>query len=228
ATFAAALPAWATPPLGVQRYGLEEGLSQQDVNAITQDDQGFMWFGTEDGLNRFDGYEFRQLRHDRADPNSISNGWISSLVPSDDGLWIATDGGGVVFRNSRTGQFDAPAVLRDTADLQRIRALTRDSLGRLWLASRDAGVAVFDPHSGELTRLRHSTTQPNSLSDNSVFTILHLHDGNKLIGTAKGLDLVPAGSFEVRRVALPAELVGEGQALRVRALVETADGMVWV
>src|SRR5690349_23164306 len=55
----------------VQRYSLEEGLSQQDVNAIAQDEQGFMWFGTEDGLNRFDGYEFRQLRHDRADPNSI-------------------------------------------------------------------------------------------------------------------------------------------------------------
>ena len=61
-----ALPAAATPPLAVQRYSLEEGLSQQAVNAITQDADGFMWFGTEDGLNRFDGYEFRQLRHDRA------------------------------------------------------------------------------------------------------------------------------------------------------------------
>src|SRR5580765_1169623 len=93
ATLAASLPAAATPPLGVQRYSLEEGLSQQDVNAITQDDQGFMWFGTEDGLNRFDGYEFRQLRHHRDDPNSISNGFISALVPSEDGLWIGTDGG---------------------------------------------------------------------------------------------------------------------------------------
>ena len=61
-----AQPAAATPPLAVQRYSLEEGLSQQAVNAITQDADGFMWFGTEDGLNRFDGYEFRQLRHDRA------------------------------------------------------------------------------------------------------------------------------------------------------------------
>ena len=57
----------ATPPLSVQRYSLEEGLSQQAVNAIAQDAEGFMWFGTEDGLNRFDGYEFRQLRHDRGD-----------------------------------------------------------------------------------------------------------------------------------------------------------------
>src|SRR5262245_15246 len=70
-----AVPASATPPLGVQRYSLEEGLSQQSVNAITQDAAGFMWFGTEDGLNRFDGYEFRQLRHDRSKEDSLPNGW---------------------------------------------------------------------------------------------------------------------------------------------------------
>src|SRR4051812_11095241 len=104
----------ATPPLGVQRYGLEEGISQQAINAIVQDSDGFMWFGTEDGLNRFDGYEFRQLRHDRANQGSLPNGWISSLVASEDGLWIATDGGGVVFREAATGKLRAPPDLRDT------------------------------------------------------------------------------------------------------------------
>ncbi len=64
--------ALATPPLSVQRYSLEEGLSQQAVNAIVQDSEGFMWFGTEDGLNRFDGYEFRQLRHDRGDERNAA------------------------------------------------------------------------------------------------------------------------------------------------------------
>jgi ligand-binding sensor domain-containing protein len=82
--------AQATPPLSVQRYSLEEGLSQQAVNTIVQDNEGFMWFGTEDGLNRFDGYEFRQLRHDRGDPRTIPNGWISTLVAAEDGVWIGT------------------------------------------------------------------------------------------------------------------------------------------
>src|SRR5689334_25275556 len=108
--------AFASPPLSVQRYNLEDGLSQQSVNAIVQDSAGFMWFGTEDGLNRFDGYEFRQLRHDRANSGTLPNGWISSLVSSDDGLWIATDGGGVVFRNVATGKLESPEELRDTAD----------------------------------------------------------------------------------------------------------------
>ncbi len=187
-----------------------------------------MWFGTEDGLNRFDGYEFRQLRHDRADVQSLPNGWISSLVPSEDGLWIGTDGGGVVFRSVQTGKLSSPAQLRDSPDLQRVRGLSRDSLGRIWIASRDAGVAIFDPRTGELKRLRHSPTEPQSLSDNSVFTILSLRNGNKLIGTATGLDKLTAANLEISRVALPRELVPPGQPLRVRALTESADGMVWV
>ena len=222
------LPAAATPPLAVQRYSLEEGLSQQAVNAITQDADGFMWFGTEDGLNRFDGYEFRQLRHDRANDRSLPNGWISSLVASDDGLWISTDGGGVFFRSAQTGQLSTPEPLRNAADLQRVRGLARDSLGRIWIASREAGVAIFDPRSGELQRLRHSPTEPKSLSDNSVFSVLPLRGGDKLVGNSTGLDRVSAANHVVTRIALPAELAPAGQALRVRALVESADGTVWV
>jgi diguanylate cyclase (GGDEF)-like protein len=218
----------ATPPLAVQRYSLEEGLSQQAVNAIAQDSAGFMWFGTEDGLNRFDGYEFRQLRHDRADPGTLPNGWISSLVASDDGLWIATDGGGVVFRNATTGKLESPEVLRDTPDLQRVRALARDRLGRLWIASRDAGVAIYDPAKQELKRLRHSPTQAASIADNSIFAILHLRSGDTLVGSANGLDRLAASTLEVRRVALPAGLAPSGTPLPVRALTESPDGMVWV
>ncbi len=213
----------------MQRYSLEEGLSQQAVDAIVQDAEGFMWFGTEDGLNRFDGYEFRQLRHDRGDQQSLPNGWISSLVASDDGLWIATDGGGIVFRSARTGKLEAPAVLREAPDLQNARTVSRDRLGRIWIASRDAGVAIFDSRTGELQRLRHSPTEPNSLSDNSVFTILHLRSGDTLIGTASGLDRLPATNLDVTRVCAAAGAGAAGPGpLRVRALTESADGMVWV
>jgi diguanylate cyclase (GGDEF)-like protein len=225
-----ALPclAAASPPLSVQRYGLEEGLSQQAVIAITQDPEGFMWFGTEDGLNRFDGYEFRQLRHDRGDEGTLPNGWVSSLVAGEDGLWIATDGGGVIFRNAQTGKLESPPPLRDAADLQRVRALARDRLGRLWIGSREAGVALFDANSGELRRMRHAASEPGSLSDNSIFSIVHLRSGDTLVGTASGLDRLAAANLDVTRLPLPAELTPPGKPLRVRALTESADGMVWV
>jgi diguanylate cyclase (GGDEF)-like protein len=218
----------ATPPLAVQRYSLEEGLSQQAINAIVQDNDGFMWFGTEDGLNRFDGYEFRQLRHDRADSSTLPNGWISSLVASDDGVWISTDGGGVIFRNGATGKLESPEELRDTPDLQRVRTLARDRLGRLWIGSRDAGVAIYDTRSQQLKRLRHSPTQAASIADNSIFAILHLRSGDTLIGSANGLDRLPASGLDVARVPLPVELAPPGTPLRVRALAESPDGMVWV
>jgi diguanylate cyclase (GGDEF)-like protein len=227
-TCAFSLPTLATPPLSVQRYSLEEGLSQQAVNTIVQDSEGFMWFGTEDGLNRFDGYEFRQLRHERGDDQTLPNGWISALVASEDGLWIGTDGGGVVFRSAQTGKLQAPPQLRDAADLQRVRAMARDRLGRLWIASRDAGVAIFDSRTGDLHRIRYAPTQANSLSDNSVFSIVHLRNGDTLLGTARGLDRLSAANLDVSRLALPPELVPHGQPLRVRALTESPDGMVWV
>jgi diguanylate cyclase (GGDEF)-like protein len=227
-TCAFSFSALATPPLSVQRYSLEEGLSQQAVNTIVQDNEGFMWFGTEDGLNRFDGYEFRQLRHDRGDDQTLPNGWISSLVASEDGLWIGTDGGGVVFRSAQTGKLDAPAQLREAADLQRVRAMARDRLGRLWIASRDAGVAIFDARTGELRRIRYLPAQPKSLSDNAVWSIVHLRNGDTLLGTARGLDRLTAANLDISHIALPPELVPHGQPLRVRALTESPDGMVWV
>lgn len=61
------------------RYSLEQGLSQSSGLCILQDSRGFLWIGTEDGLNRFDGYGFKIYRHDPEEPHSLSNSHISSL-----------------------------------------------------------------------------------------------------------------------------------------------------
>src|SRR4029079_18992894 len=94
---------------------------------------------------RFDGYEFRQLRHERGDEETLPNGWISALVASEDALCIGDDVGAGVFGDAATDRRSAPAQLRDAADLQRVRVMARDRLGRLWIASRDAGHAILGP-----------------------------------------------------------------------------------
>ena len=63
-----------------ETLSLEHGLSQSSVLSITQDNMGFMWFATEDGLNKYDGYKFSVLRHDPDDPNTLSHTWILSLL----------------------------------------------------------------------------------------------------------------------------------------------------
>ena len=65
--------------LRFDRLSLEEGLSQSTVYAIVQDRRGFMWFGTEDGLNRYDGYHFKVYRHEPENPQSLSNNTVYTL-----------------------------------------------------------------------------------------------------------------------------------------------------
>jgi len=88
-------------PMRFERLGLEDGLSQQAVLAIAQDKQGFMWFGTEDGLDRFDGYSFQHLRRTR-DASGLPDAFITDVRGDAAGrLWVATDGGAVVWRAPR-------------------------------------------------------------------------------------------------------------------------------
>lgn len=74
----------------------QDGLSQSTINDILQDSRGFLWFATEDGLNRYDGYEFKVYRNDPYDQFSISSNQISSILEDRDGsIWVGTKGGGL-------------------------------------------------------------------------------------------------------------------------------------
>ena len=75
----------AGPSVRFDRLTIEDGLSVNAINTIVQDNQGFLWFGTKDGLNRFDGYEFKVYRHNPQDPHSISDNWVYSLYQDNQG-----------------------------------------------------------------------------------------------------------------------------------------------
>ena len=86
--------------------GVEQGLSHSDVYCITQDSKGFMWFGTGDGLNRYDGYSFTIFKHDPQDSLSLSQNFVLELLEDTTGaLWVGTRGGGLNRFNHKTQQF---------------------------------------------------------------------------------------------------------------------------
>ncbi|HUI65960.1 MAG TPA: two-component regulator propeller domain-containing protein, partial [Bacteroidota bacterium] len=90
--FALALCSNAQPEFA--HLSIREGLSQSTVNCIVQDREGYVWFGTQDGLNRYDGYAFLTLKHDPADSTSLSDNYVTSLCVDGDGvLWVGTRNG---------------------------------------------------------------------------------------------------------------------------------------
>ena len=91
----ASLPVRSAPPMQFTRLTAEDGLSQGAVMAMLEDSQGFLWLGTEDGLDRFDGYEVRRYVHDPMQSGSLPDNWVSTLAQDPQGtLWIGTAGGG--------------------------------------------------------------------------------------------------------------------------------------
>src|SRR5215208_6762148 len=93
---ASAIPVAAQERVAFRHLTIADGLSQNAVSAIMQDRRGFMWFGTKDGLDRYDGYRFVVFRHDPFDSTSISDSEITALFEDSRGrLWVGTRGGGV-------------------------------------------------------------------------------------------------------------------------------------
>ena len=127
-----------------KRLSIEDGLSQSTVETIVQDRQGFMWFGTEDGLNRFDGYSFTKFRHDPEDPSSLSNSNIWCLHVDREGtLWVGTYSGGLNRYDPDTETFTH--FVHDPSDSNgissnRIRSIVDDGDGGLWIGTRDGGL----------------------------------------------------------------------------------------
>ena len=174
-----------------ERVSLEEGLSQSRVNAILQDRKGFLWFGTQDGLNRYDGYRFTIYRHDPDDPQSLSNNRVRVLYEDPDGtLWVGTDGGLDRFDRVREAfthhQYDPGDPQSLSHNEIRAFYTDPDEPGILWVGTRGGGLNRFDRTAGTFTRFQHDSNDPQSLSHNQVWDIAEDTQGALWIGTDGG------------------------------------------
>ncbi len=213
--------------------GNEAGLSQGRVMSIAQDASGYLWLGTEDGLNRYDGSELLHFLRDRNDPASLPSNWISSLALDREGrLWIGTDGGGVVWKGPGETTFRPPVNTAGQAltDPQgRVRFVHPDADGRVWIGTRSSGLKVIDLGNDTAREYRHDPTDPASLSDDSVFAMARDPNGLVWIGTQGGLDrLDPATGRIVPFGARLRELAGAAADMPVTALLIDARGTLWV
>lgn len=140
----------AAPPQEARfaAYSIRDGLSQNTVSALVQDHHGFLWIGTWDGLNRFDGYEFRVYRPDPDDEGAISDSLVSALALTPDGnLWIGTRHGGLNHYHRARDRFlvlptgEGPAALPS----KRIEALLVAQDESLWAATDNGVFRILGP-----------------------------------------------------------------------------------
>ena len=196
------------------RLTTAEGLSQTKVSQIVQDNQGFMWFGTQYGLDRYDGYNFKIFVHDPKDANSLSGSLISELFKDRDGaLWIAC--------RQFLDRLD-PATEKFTRfAVPFVRRISQDSAGTLWLATGN-GLYSLDPTSGGIRKYFHDAKDPASLESSDIKSSAEDRTGQFWVATSEGLD-----QFDRRagRVTLHIPL---HESLREFSFYEDHLGVFWV
>ncbi len=213
---------------GVERvhfrtFGPAQGLSQATARAMAQDRSGFIWIGTQDGLSRFDGYEFRVYKSDRDDPWSLSQNHVWSLAADADGsLWVGTQAGGLNHYDPVLDRFVSYRVDSSksaTIASNHVTALMIDRGNRLWVANPIGRMQWFDRAKSELVDTPIGT-QP---SLRMVRSMLQSDDGGVWLGARDGLWRVEAdgsGLHEIRD--------NDNTSLDVHALAQTPDGNIWV
>jgi signal transduction histidine kinase/ligand-binding sensor domain-containing protein/DNA-binding response OmpR family regulator len=180
--------------LEFQRLGNREGLSHSNVMCIFQDRRGFMWFGTRDGLNKYDGYSFTIYKHKAGDKKSLSNNLVNDIKQDSHGaLWIATWGGGLNKYNQENEKFTQykhdPDNINSISDNE-VKCIFIDHEGILWLGTQEGGLDSFNPENGTFTHFTYNQNQPESLSENTIVNIFEDSKQNLWVGTGEqGLNL---------------------------------------
>lgn len=168
------------------RFGVEEGLSQGSVYCIYQDSFGFLWVGTRDGLNRFDGYQFKIYQSKQIHSPDMPDSGVKDLLESPQGrLLIATTGGGLAMLDLAHNRIQ---VLRHEPDdattpsSNHISRLLADKDGQVWLGGQ-GGLDLFDGRRNRVQRIALPFGEPNG--EQAVTALAHSPTGGLYVGTKK-------------------------------------------
>ena len=134
------------------RYTIDNGISNSYITCIIQDRKGFIWIGTLNGLNRFDGYKFEIFRYNPLDKKSIGGNYIRCLYEDKKGnLWIGLKDGGLSMMNCTTGEFTNYVHIpgkSSSLSYNDVAGICEDRKGNLWLAVDRGGLDLLDPATG--------------------------------------------------------------------------------
>lgn len=211
-------------------FSVRNGLSQAQVNCIFQDSRGFLWIGTQDGLNRYDGNYFLHFQHQPFDTASISNNYIRSIAEDRDGnLWIGTDYGLNLFRRNTETFTCFSHHSNDTKSLagNQVYAVFFDHSGVLWVKTAET-LDRFDQATQTFMHYKHYWNPFNFVSGLQSYPILEDTHGNLWFGTKDGLGLLNRLTGKIDFFTSKPTLWGTLSHDFIRTIFQDKKGVLWI
>jgi len=217
-------PLYTTPYF--QTLGVAEGMPSSRVYKSVQDRDGYLWFGTQDGLARYDGAGFRVYRHDAKDPRSLGGNAVSALfIDRDNRLWCGAEESGLNLLDPRRRAFvHFRHDDRDPSSLgsDDVWAITQDDDGAIWVGTYAGGLDRLTPGATGFTHFRHDAAQARGIGSDNVLALLAVR-GAIWVGTDAGIDVV--GADRLIRHADFSAIPGTG-GINAASLLDAGDGAV--
>ncbi len=226
-------------PLKFAHLSSKNGLPQNSVLAIFQDQMGFIWMGTDDGLARYDGYQFQVYRHQSNQKNSLNNNVIRSIISDPlNNLWIGTEGGGISIMDPKKDQFFTLNELDPKFNVlssTKISKVLLDRDNQIWVATNGKGLFKIKVNFEKLSdvtsysdqfELQRIDERNAVLTDNKIWSLYEDKKGDIWIGTLDGgLYIIPYKTSTPIHV----ELKKQGYPIKsVKSFYEDRNGNFWI
>lgn len=209
----------------------DQGLSQNTVNCVIQDKRGFLWFGTQDGLNKYDGYNLTIYNNDPDNPKSIGGNYIWSLFEDSRGnLWIGTDGGGLNKYNRETDDF---SIFRhipgdpESISNNSINTIYEDRSGNLWIGTF-YGLNKFSIKNQKFINYINKSDKLNYINHNNIRSILEDREGTLWTGTQNGLFKFNKNQGRFAGFNYLSESLYKTRSTNIRSIFEDKSGSLWI
>jgi PAS domain S-box-containing protein len=197
-----------------RHYTNADGLSNQVVRSIKQDNYGFLWFGTEDGVNKYDGYDFKIYRFDKDDPKSLPDNFTYCLFPTvDGGMLVGTNNGGFAKYNVATDNFTSYRNDPDNSNSlsnNRVMAIIEDNEGNYWIGTNGGGLNYYNLQTDSFTVYRNNPEDKQSLSSDNVMGLAQDSKGYIWVRTFDGISRLDPGNNTFSHFELPGTASDDG------------------
>ncbi len=217
----------------IEKLDIEEGLSQGTIKDIFQDSRGYIWIATQDGLNRYNGYDITIFRHSGIDINSISNNNILCITEDHEGnLWIGTNGGGLNKFNRMKESFEHFNLQSDHKygiNSNIVTSITEDeNHSILWVGTLGGGLIRLNPQTGNFVRFLKNPVDKESINDNTINCLLQGKTGRLWVGTNNGLCYFNKKNGKCKRFFYNQNKFDYSNWVVINDIIKQNDSLLWI